>query len=70
MVSRRKHQPKLRMCDRLRIGQMLRHKFLGKVIYTGGCYQLMQHHIDPSSIYVEQDGEILEVSVALLSEEV
>lgn len=48
-------------------GTPLYHKFLGEVEYTMACAAKMMRHTDITSMFVEQDGEMLEVSTALVN---
>jgi hypothetical protein len=48
------------------IGQTLIHKNRGDCYYTEECDYMQRHNPDTSSIFVEIDGEIQEVTKALL----
>lgn len=44
------------------------HRHLGKVEITLKCMMLQKINTDPSSVYVEHDGEVIEVSKSLIEE--
>ena len=46
--------------------QAVKHHNLGDVLITADCLALQQLNPDPTSIFIEHDGEIKEVSRALL----
>lgn len=46
--------------------KMVTHKFLGKVQITEACMALQALNTDPSTIYVEYDDDIREVSKSLI----
>lgn len=48
------------------IDERVCHKFRGEGIYTEQCDFLQKQNSDPSSIYLEFDGEILEVTINLI----
>lgn len=45
----------------------LRHRFLGLVWYSEGCKCLEDSNPDPSSLFVEHDGDTKEVSLSLIT---
>jgi hypothetical protein len=53
--------------DELRCGTWLLHSHRGVVRYTEACEQLMTAHGDPTSCFVEDGGEVIEVSIGCLS---
>jgi len=50
----------------INISEEVIHAHLGVCIYTAECDHLQQSNPDPTSIYVENKGEIKEVSKALI----
>lgn len=53
--------------DELRSGMLLLHSHRGVVKFTEACEQLMKAHADPTSCFVEDGGETIEVSIGCLS---
>jgi hypothetical protein len=50
-----------------RIGTKLNHRQRGVCFFTAACAHLQGTNPDPSSIYVELDGDIIEVTKALVT---
>jgi hypothetical protein len=48
-------------------GMLLLHSHRGIVRYTEACEQLMKTHTDNTSCFVEDGGEVIEVSIGCLS---
>lgn len=53
--------------EELKIGEYLLHSARGPVKFTESCAQLMKTHGDTTSCFVEDGGEIIEVSIGCLS---
>ena len=54
------------MCEHFCPGDKLIHRSLGDVTFTEACFLLMLKHGDSASVFVEHDGDIKEVSIALV----
>jgi hypothetical protein len=44
------------------------HKNLGPVVFTEACEHLQKTNPDSSSVFVEHDGEVMEVSKSMVAE--
>jgi hypothetical protein len=53
--------------EELKIGTLLMHSHRGPVKFTAACAQLMKTHGDPTSCFVDDFGETIEVSLGCLS---
>ena len=49
------------------IGTILHHRNRGRCVFTETCARLQSLNPDPSSIFVEIDGDVQEVTAALVS---
>ena len=54
--------------SKLKPGQLLMHRHRGIVKYTNVCDEMeKKHNCDPTSLFVEDMGNIIEISVQLIS---
>jgi hypothetical protein len=51
----------------LKVDQRLHHRILGEVIFTDDCKALEETHGVPDSLFVSERGEVIEVTLSLLS---
>jgi hypothetical protein len=50
----------------IKVGTILHHRFLGLVQYTRDAAELQKENPDPTSIFVQYRGAVIEVSVHLV----
>lgn len=51
----------------LKVGQPLEHRILGTVIFTEECKALEDLHGTPTSLFVCDDGDVIEVTLSLVT---
>jgi len=58
--------PKIIKVSDLRVGDILHHRNIGLVQYTDDAAELQRTNPDPTSIFVQYRGAVIEVSVHLV----